>query len=194
MPKDNERGGASKALYITFFFTGLGYLFPFNVLVSDIDFLKESYPSLNLEFIISIAYNIPCVFVLLLLVKFGDRLSFSGRIYTAFGVDLAVLAALAGLRFISISPPLLLWSTVAASIVTGCAAAVVDGTLFGLASKFPSSCVQAVMAAIPLSGTVTGLQKIIIKLVIVSINGGEGEVSEATIETGKQLVTPTQQP
>ena len=148
------------AAYWIFVLLGVGLLFGWNSFISDPDYFKENYLE-NIEFLISIAYTVPNVSGLLLMIRFGKKLSFVVTIFGSFFVCGFVLLLV---------PFVLDWGVGhgggAAIILTfvflnGIGTAILQASLFGFAAKMPPVYSQALMGGNGIAGVIVAVIRIV---------------------------------
>lgn len=89
---------------------GATTLMPFNVIITAVDFFSSLYGN-SFSFIINFSINLPVIFVMMLLLKFGDRFSLRMRIiWPLFGdcIVLTLIPIIAICFPVSVSYPLVI--------------------------------------------------------------------------------------
>lgn len=168
-------------VYTIISFLGAGILWPYNTLVSVPDYFNLLFPSAKLEFVIPAVLNYPGLILLIIMVKHGNKVSFRNRIIACFVVFAVVALA------IPIVGNLMQRDTPAQSHVVlavvlllifsaGLFTAVLQSTLFGFTSAFPSLYTQALMGGSGFSGLFVTLIRVFTKL-------GYPETDEGTIRS-----------
>jgi solute carrier family 29 (equilibrative nucleoside transporter), member 1/2/3 len=154
------------AAWLIFFLQGIGQLFPWNAFISasayfSTRFCGTRYES-SFENWFGLGYNIAAVLGLLLALRYqgcvAQRFQIQSGLAAAFAVFLTC-ALLVGNT--SISGNALFGITISLISISAVAVAFVQSGLFGLASAFPPSCTQAMMAGQGLAGLVVALASLL---------------------------------
>jgi equilibrative nucleoside transporter 1/2/3 len=137
-------------VYVILCFLGAGILWPYNTLVSVPDYFDNLFPDAKLEFLIPAVLNYPALVLLLVMVKYGSKVSFRMRIMSCFVVFAIVAVAIP--FFASIMPRdttaqqhSALAVVIALIFCAGTFTAVLQSSLFGFTSAFPILYTQALM-------------------------------------------------
>jgi solute carrier family 29 (equilibrative nucleoside transporter), member 1/2/3 len=154
------------AAWSIFFLQGIGQLFPWNAFISasayfSTRFCGTRYAS-SFENWFGLGYNIAAVLGLLLALRYhgcvSQRIQIQSGLAAAFAVFLACALLVSNT---SISGNALFGVTMTLISISAVAVAFVQSGLFGLASAFPSSCTQAMMAGQGLAGLVVALASLL---------------------------------
>lgn len=150
-----------RLVYWIFLLMGTGLLFPWNTIITAVDYFSVLYPSHHVNFAFGLAYNIPSIPILLLLINYGSKFSSTVRSFTAFTVYALVLISFPILPLLGLEPGTMYSLTLFGVLLTGISGATLFGDLFGLAANFTPAETQAIMAG----NGVAGLAVAIIRLV-----------------------------
>eukprot|EP01006_Ploeotia_vitrea_P017716 TRINITY_DN48955_c0_g1_i1.p1 TRINITY_DN48955_c0_g1~~TRINITY_DN48955_c0_g1_i1.p1 ORF type:complete len:518 (+),score=293.41 TRINITY_DN48955_c0_g1_i1:115-1668(+) len=153
-----------KMAYSSFVLVGAGLLFPWNSVISAVDYWKIHFPDAPALFYFSISYQTLNMLGLVLVVRYGQRFSFRSRIVPGFVCFLIGTAAL----------PFTTSLTIAIGIagMLGAVDAVVQGSIFGMAGMFSPRYLAALMAGQGVAGVGVSVLRIISKLIIPQNDAG----------------------
>ncbi|KAF0692621.1 Aste57867_16324 [Aphanomyces stellatus] len=144
---------------------GFGYLFPYWALAQPVDYWHLLFPSFNVEFSISCAYNIASTAALVGILCHGGKQRYTGRIVGGFVAQVVVLVVLPASYFVLPAPALLFQSAhltmvLASTVVVAIAGSFLDSSVFALAALFPhGGAIANVQLGIGLSLLVTALYR-----------------------------------
>ncbi|ELR21496.1 Solute carrier family 29 (nucleoside transporters), member 1, putative [Acanthamoeba castellanii str. Neff] len=142
--------------WLIFCLLGVGLLFPWNALLTAADYFATLYPKFAFSFALSLAYNWPSVIMLLLTIRWGRNFSFTSRIVVGFTIDVIVQVMVPLINLDGVPYPVNLIVTLGGVFATGCATAMLFGTILGLASMFPPTYITAVMSGNGVAGIIAG--------------------------------------
>eukprot|EP01018_Ginkgo_biloba_P017497 Gb_02631 [translate_table: standard] len=149
--------------YITYFILGAGFLLPWNAYITAVDYFSYIYPGEQVDRVFSVAYMLPCLLFIIILITWASRARARVRINLGLCVFLLTLvvvpimdvAYIKGRRGLHLGYSI----TVAAVVLCGIADALVQGSLIGSAGELPEQYMQAVIAGTAASGVlVSGLR------------------------------------
>jgi equilibrative nucleoside transporter 1/2/3 len=142
--------------WLIFCLLGVGLLFPWNALLTAADYFATLYPNFAFSFALSLAFNWPSVIMLLLTIRFGRNFSFTSRVVVGFTIDVLVQVMVPLINLNGVPYPVNLVITLGGVFATGCATAMLFGTILGLASIFPPTYITAVMSGNGVAGIIAG--------------------------------------
>ena len=145
---------APRGVYAACFLLGLGLLFSFNIALNLIPFLSAAYAWPEFSYFAALALTWPSILVQFLLLPFGHLVSPFLRIRASLLGHVVILALLGTVASGSRALGLLLFT------LSGVCTAVLEGSLFGWLSRFPSPRFsQAASTGVALAGaSATALQ------------------------------------
>ncbi|KAF0692618.1 Aste57867_16321 [Aphanomyces stellatus] len=146
-----------------FMVLGFGYLFPYYALAQPVDYWHLLFPSFNVDFEISWAYNITSVTTLFLIAFVGGKQWYAGRIVGGFATQVLVLLVLPASYFVLASEMLNLAMVLGCTIVVSIATSFLDSSVFSLANLFPRSGIVYVQLGIGLSTLATSIYRLATK-------------------------------
>lgn len=165
---DSKKYRRSRVAYWIMILLGAGLLLPWNAVVSVVDYFKVVYPGFAIEFYLGMFYIYPQLPVLAVMVKWGDRVSFTIRIACCF-ILMAVVLALIPVTTKVLSSEVSRYVTLGCVFVSGLATAVLQSSIFGFASQFPPIYNQAIMAGQGVAGVGACVMRILTKLVLTDV-------------------------
>eukprot|EP00475_Leptophrys_vorax_P036820 TRINITY_DN6281_c0_g1_i3.p1 TRINITY_DN6281_c0_g1~~TRINITY_DN6281_c0_g1_i3.p1 ORF type:complete len:347 (+),score=74.95 TRINITY_DN6281_c0_g1_i3:80-1120(+) len=156
-------------VYVILCFLGAGILWPYNTLVSVPDYFNHLFPDANLEFLIPAVLNYPALVLLLIMVKYGKKMSFRYRIMSCFVVFAIVALAIpiVGSSMPRNTPGQSRSALTVVILLIFCAGtftAVLQSSLFGFTSAFPILYTQALMGGNGWAGFIVTLMRVFTKL------------------------------
>lgn len=153
--------------YISYFIMGTGFLLPWNAFITAVDYFTYIYPGKQVDRVFSVAYMLPALGFLILLLTFAGKSN--ARIRINLGLSLFTLSLLVipvmdaayikGQRGLDVGYAI----TVAAVVCCGIGDALVQGSLIGSAGELPEQYMQAVVAGTAASGVLVSALRIITK-------------------------------
>lgn len=151
-PKD-----AFHVAYIVYFLLGAGFLLPWNTFITAVDYFSYLYPETPVDRIFSVAYMIPCLLVLLVIVGLGaHKWRAPLRINAGLVLFTACLLVVPIMDAVYVKGRRELYGaygvTVAAVVIAGVADALVQGGVIGAAGELPPRYMQATCAGTAASG------------------------------------------
>jgi len=139
---------------VAWFMMGVGFLFPYNSVVTAVDFFESIYfPSI--DFALGWLLLAPSLLILCITLKYGYWGSIFHRIVVTLFLSSLLTIAIPLLR----NPWILFLSTFA----LGCLTAVLQGTLFSLLGFLGSDLMTVTQTGIGCSGVIVGILRIITK-------------------------------
>jgi len=150
--------------YFLFVLLGIGVLFPWNAFLTAGDYFNDRYTDFPFLFAVSLAYNYPGLVFLILNVKFGPRFSFTSRLVTGFVVVIVVQIITPFIESFGLGTTAAMWVTLGGVFITGCAIAMLFGTVLGLASLFPPQMIGGIMMGNGIAGILAGGLRMITKV------------------------------
>jgi len=170
-PLTHEEGIPPKDLfhlaYISYFIMGAGFLLPWNAFITAVDYFTYIYPGKQVDTVFSVAYMIPALVFIVLLLTFAGKSNV--RIRINLGLSLFLLSLLVvpvmdvayikGQRGLDVGYSI----TVAAVVLCGISDALVQGSLIGSAGELPEQYMQAVVAGTAASGVLVSALRILTK-------------------------------
>eukprot|EP01018_Ginkgo_biloba_P010707 Gb_12126 [translate_table: standard] len=142
--------------YMIYFLLGTGYLLPWNAFITAVDYFAYLYPNAHVGLVFPVAYDIPSVLTLTILIKWSDQSSARLRINLGLCMFLVLLATVPIMDAMWIDGHKGLngtyYTTVAAVGFCGIADGLVEGTLIGSAGELPERYMQAVIGGTAASG------------------------------------------
>jgi Nucleoside transporter len=142
---------------------GAGLLLPYSVLVTAADYWDLLYPGKDLEFYIPMVMNVPSPILQILMIKYGQNMSFSIRIFFWFALETGMLVLLPFYEH-AFNQDTALYLTLASIFLFGASTAILQSTLFGFAGLLPPTYTQAIMSGQGGAGLVIGALRIITKV------------------------------
>uniref|UniRef100_A0A7S1C545 Uncharacterized protein n=1 Tax=Bicosoecida sp. CB-2014 TaxID=1486930 RepID=A0A7S1C545_9STRA len=165
---DSKKYRKSRVAYWIMTLLGAGLLLPWNAIVSVVDYFGDIYPGFAIEFYLGMCYIYPQLPVLALMVKWGDRVSFTVRIACCF-IVMAIALALLPVQAELLDSLTSRYVTLGIVFVSGLATAVLQSSIFGFASQFPPTYNQAIMAGQGVAGVGACVMRILTKIVLTDV-------------------------
>ncbi|CAK4614973.1 unnamed protein product [Aphanomyces euteiches] len=168
-PMLEESGAASddkrdmNSASFLFMVLGFGYLFPYHALAQPVDYWHHLFPTFEVDFEISWAYNIASVTTLFLIVWLGGKQWYTGRIVGGFIVQVVVLAVLPASYFVLKNETQNLVMVLGSAVVVAIATSFLDSSVFSLANLFPSGGIESVQLGMGFSMVVTSFYRLVTK-------------------------------
>ena len=141
---------------------GAGILFPYNVLITAVDYFDKLYPDENLEFFIPMVMNYPSPILQFLMIKYGRTMSFTRRIVFWFLLQSALLVTIPLVQG-HMAHTANLWFLLTNIFVLGAGTAILQSSIFGFAGMLPPKFTQAIMSGNAVAGLVVSAARIITK-------------------------------
>eukprot|EP00483_Globobulimina_turgida_P005114 UN05124 len=144
-------------LKFSFFLIGTGFLFPYNSVVTAIDFFAQIYFA-SIDFVLGWLLLAPSIVILCVTLKYGYWGSIYQRIIGTFlfeGILTIVIALVRNVYIVFI-----------ATFVLGSLSAVLQGTLFSLLGFLGSDMMAITQTGIGCSGVLVGIVRIVTKVFI----------------------------
>lgn len=152
-----------KLSYSLMVLIGAGFLFPYNAFITAVDYFSYLFPAHQIEYAIPAVYT-SCLFLtMLVLVKYGRHYTFHGRILGGFVCFFVVMSLVPVLDFINLADEKMFWITLGLVLVTGVGDAIVQGSMYGMASLFPPLYAQAIQNGNGIAGVIASLLRIVTK-------------------------------
>lgn len=167
---DEEPAGRTVALWM-FFLLGNSILAPWNAFVTAIDYFKSLYPageSKQLTFLLGVVYNGPQMLLLILFsTVLQGKLSLHTRVLGSLVVYIVVIVNLPLLGYYHfLDEDARLYVTYTFVFLTGAGTCFLQGSLVGLAAKFPFAHMSYLVIGAASGGTVIGSLRLIVKATI----------------------------
>eukprot|EP01118_Nematostelium_gracile_P017103 TRINITY_DN7214_c0_g1_i1.p1 TRINITY_DN7214_c0_g1~~TRINITY_DN7214_c0_g1_i1.p1 ORF type:complete len:404 (+),score=47.62 TRINITY_DN7214_c0_g1_i1:94-1305(+) len=176
---DNFVFNHSRNLWFTFsafFILGTGALFPYNTLITAIDYFRFIFPHKNIEFLLPVCMAVPNLVMYIPVILFGGRFSFGSRILMGFVTFLITMITIpiitATHHFISFG------TTLTCAIIAAIADSVLEGSLYGFAGLFPPQNTVAIVTGTGMAGVIVCCLRIFTKLSLAQ-NGRGLQISTA---------------
>ena len=142
-----------------------------NAYIGAEDYWSVLYPSKSVDRYLSVVYFFPNVVTSIVVVRFGQRLRTSTRLHIGFWVFAVCLIIIplidgAGIQQDATGAAIGSWSwyvTLVTAGLTGCADAIAQGSLFGMAANMPERYTAAGFTGTAASGVIAQLVRIITK-------------------------------
>jgi len=139
---------------LSWFMMGVGFLFPYNSVVTAVDFFAAIYfPSI--DFALGWLLLAPSLLILCITLKFGYRGSICQRIIGTLLISSALTVAIPLVRSS--------WTVYFCTFALGCSSAVLQGTLFSLLGFLGSDLMAVTQTGIGCSGVLVGIVRIATK-------------------------------
>ncbi|XP_074274419.1 equilibrative nucleotide transporter 1-like [Silene latifolia] len=152
--------------YLIHFTLGAGYLLPWNAFITAVDYFSYLYPSHRVDRIFSVAYVLPQLLSLLLIIFYSKKSGAHFRINLGSGLFVVSLVVVPGLELVGgVGGESGFGVTVAAVCLAGVADALAQGSLYGSAGELPDKYMQAVIAGSAASGVLVSFLRIFTKAV-----------------------------
>ena len=142
-----------------------------NAYIGAEDYWSVLYPSKSVDRYLSVVYFFPNVVTSIVVVRFGQRLRTSTRLHIGFWIFAVCLIIIplidgAGIQQDATGAAIGSWSwyvTLVTAGLTGCADAIAQGSLFGMAANMPERYTAAGFTGTAASGVIAQLVRIITK-------------------------------
>lgn len=167
----------SNLAYAIMLLQGFGLLLPWNIVLNAIPYFKNEYPenANSVAFYLTAACSYSQAPLLLAMVYLGDRLPLNLRVISALAVSAGCMAAL----------PLLaktgMWTTLALAFISSVCTAVLQSSLFGLASSLPPKYAGGILTGQGLAGILASVAEVIVKASIPTGAGASGNQTAAVV-------------
>eukprot|EP00252_Welwitschia_mirabilis_P017543 TRINITY_DN3883_c0_g1_i1.p1 TRINITY_DN3883_c0_g1~~TRINITY_DN3883_c0_g1_i1.p1 ORF type:complete len:437 (+),score=34.46 TRINITY_DN3883_c0_g1_i1:360-1670(+) len=168
-PRGNAPKDSYNLAYISYFILGTGFLLPWNAYITAVDYFDYIFPGKHVDSVFSVAYMVPCLVFILLLLWWASSKGSNARFRINLGLGIFLLALLIVpvLDFAYIKGHRGLDSAyyviVGAVLLCGFADSLVQGSLIGSAGELPPEYMQAVVAGTAASGMIISALRIITK-------------------------------
>eukprot|EP00897_Mesotaenium_endlicherianum_P001435 jgi/Mesen1/1319/ME000013S00810 len=154
--------------YLIMFMMGTGFLFPWNAIMTAVDYFSQLYPHGHIDRTISVADTVANLCCISYLVTYGRRTSSEKRITFGFVAFLCLILLFPAMDWLYLRGArrgtwLSFSVTVGAVALEGCIKAVVQGTLFGVAGQLPGVYTQALLGGTAASGLAVCVLRILTK-------------------------------
>eukprot|EP01103_Thecamoeba_quadrilineata_P016020 TRINITY_DN5236_c0_g1_i2.p1 TRINITY_DN5236_c0_g1~~TRINITY_DN5236_c0_g1_i2.p1 ORF type:complete len:400 (+),score=44.91 TRINITY_DN5236_c0_g1_i2:116-1315(+) len=138
---------------------GIATLSPWNAIITAN--LQGLYNNSLIEFELSLAYNVPAVFLLFLSTLLAPKISLWIRIVVPLLLEVLVLAAITLAVFFSTKSSQTIYVILVASGFAGGLSSILFGSVLGLAALFPPVYSTSFMSGVGAGGIMIGLMRII---------------------------------
>ena len=122
-----------------------------------LDYFDETFPGSNIAFYVPLAYIVPQLPLLVLMVNYGHHFSYTSRILWSFALVGVVLILMPFLAHYS------KFVVLGLTVLLGVATAVLQPSLFGFTSQLPGIYSQGVMAGQGVAGIMASVLRIVTK-------------------------------
>jgi len=157
-------------VYLSFVLMGAGFLFPWNAVITAVDFWALIYFP-DIIFYMTVAYMAPNLIGLIFVVAWGQKIPMGVRLVFGFLEFIGILIALAVVRNWYISLALV--------AALGFGDAIVQGSVYGFAGQFTPMYVGAVMSGNGFAGSVISILRILTKISLP--DSVEGQTQSAVV-------------
>jgi len=152
---------------------GVGYLFPIAAIWAAFDYWKTLFPTTNIEFVVTGAYQLGSV-VTVAALSVQQSASLGPRILGGFGGQFVCLAAILAFRFLVVQGSTLLHILVCVVLFCSVATGYLDSALLALCSQYSPKMQQSLQIGIGFGTLVSVAYRDITKLLMA------GDVADAT--------------
>ena len=152
-------------VYLIFLLQGTGVLFPWNAFISAPDYFGKLYGD-GIMLYFSVAYSVPNLLGLLIMIKFGSKLSMRMKMFPAYVLTFFILLAVPILGFAGVDGTPGLVVTLIFIVLAALCTSLMQGGIFGMAGILPANYTQAVMSGNGIAGVACSALRIITKLTI----------------------------
>ncbi|RHY75131.1 hypothetical protein DYB38_013517 [Aphanomyces astaci] len=153
----------SKASFL-FMVLGFGYLFPYHALAQPVDYWHLLFPTFDVDFEISWAYNIASVTTLFFIAWVGGKQWYTGRIVGGFVTQVLVLTILPVSYLVLTSERENLVMVLGCTVIVSVATSFLDSSVFSMANLFPPGAgIESVQLGMGFSMVVTSFYRMTTK-------------------------------
>ena len=168
---------------IMLFLQGMGELFPWNAMLSAVDYLLALYHEQKVMLWMTSVYSIFTLLALFILIKYGVYVSYIFKIYIPYAL-LIVLLIIVPLLYVVINDRqiefyILLVLVAIMAVCTGC----IQSALYGLSSKLPHHYMNTVISGSACAGLFINCLRILTKVTIESGYEDQVPISVLSIST-----------
>jgi len=164
-PWDNEKGGSGAVDYdfgpepndrlygvwLVVLVVGAGVLYPYNALITAADYFKLEFPGKDMEYLIVWLIMVPALFFMVFMLRYGEHLSFTFRIFFSF-VLLALL--ILAVPFVCDMEDVAFDMMIAICLCIGILQAISQSSVFGFTALLPPAYNGAAMTGQAVAGIV----------------------------------------
>nr|CAG4708411.1 unnamed protein product [Naegleria fowleri] len=159
---------------IIFFLQGMGELFPWNAMLSAVDYLLKLYHAQRIMLWMTSVYSLSTLISLFVLIKYGTHIRYLFRIYIPYFI-LTILLIIVPLLYVVINHReiefyIILGLVVLMAICTGS----IQSSIYGLSSKLPHHYMNTVVSGSAFAGLFITCLRILTKITIE--RGYDGDV------------------
>jgi len=159
--KSRCRLGQGKSLtFFIFFLLGCGPMLPYNAFISGADYFEGLYPCQHVQFYFSTTYMITLLLGMAIILKVGERFSYSVRIVPGFAMFFVSLMASLPAENKNVHIFLV--------FITGVGDALVQAAVYGLVARFPQRYMAAVMTGNGAAGLLVSFVRLVTKAAVSS--------------------------
>ncbi|TKY67949.1 Equilibrative nucleotide transporter 1 [Spatholobus suberectus] len=155
--------------YIVYFTLGLGYLLPWNVFITAVDYFSYLYPDASVDRIFAVVYMLIGLVGIFLIILYSHKSDAYVRINVGLALFVVSLLVVPLLDAFYIKGRVGLYDgfyvTAGAVGLAGVADALVQGSIVGSAGQLPERYMQAVVAGTAASGVLVSVLRIFTKAV-----------------------------
>ncbi|EOY00376.1 Equilibrative nucleoside transporter - like 3 [Theobroma cacao] len=155
--------------YIIYFTLGVGFLLPWNVFITAVDYFSYLYPEASVDRVFAVVYMLIGLGCLLIIVFYAHKSEAYVRINVGLGLFVVSLLVVPVMDAVYIRGRVGLYDgfyvTVVVVGLAGVADALVQGGLIGAAGELPERYMQAIVAGTAGSGVLVSVLRILTKAV-----------------------------
>lgn len=152
---------------------GIAVLFPWNALITANNFWTYTFgEESDFEFYMSAVTNWPQWVTLLIFTKYGPKFSFNIRVISSLIILAFTLIFIPAVCSSHAKDSIKMTLTLITCFIIGLSAAILQGTIFGLVSIFPSKYMTAAMSGMGIGGVIVGLLAMITQATLGNLDNG----------------------
>eukprot|EP01121_Diplochlamys_sp_Union-15-3_P003061 TRINITY_DN1289_c0_g1_i5.p1 TRINITY_DN1289_c0_g1~~TRINITY_DN1289_c0_g1_i5.p1 ORF type:complete len:454 (+),score=49.23 TRINITY_DN1289_c0_g1_i5:47-1363(+) len=142
---------------------GIGQLLPYNSLINAVDYFELLFPNKQVQMDIVISYLVPNLLGLLLVIKYGQRISFSSRLIFGFALFLTLTVILPFVEVLA-SKELFFWWFITICVLYAIIDAIIITALYGYVNVFPPKYLIATQMGNGISSVISSFLRIMTKI------------------------------
>ncbi|EPS72984.1 hypothetical protein M569_01770, partial [Genlisea aurea] len=162
--------------YIIYYTLGAGFLFPFNIFITAVDYFSYLYPEAAVDRVFSVVYLFSSLAALLLIIAFARKPDSFWRINVGYMMFVVSLLSVPLVDAFYIKGEVGLYGgyyvAVGACGLCGVATSLVQGSITGSAGELPKRYMQGLVAGTAASGVMVSALRILTKAVCSQDGGG----------------------
>ena len=145
---DNHSPPQDKYYLITiiFFLQGMGELFPWNAMLSAVDYLLRLYNEQKIMLAMTSAYSIATLLTLFVLIKFGTYIPYIFRIYVPYFIITILLVVVPLLYVVVGNREIEFYIILVVVVLMAFCTGSIQSCIFGLSSKLPPRYMNTVVS------------------------------------------------